>query len=118
MPRPRTITGYTANDTPNDIDPAIKAGGSITLNASQLNELGLILGGKSFKTPEDIIKAFRDIFSIQVGDVTCQLDVEDLYAFRDQYASFSHYPYPEYVSLSIQEAVSQYLWGSTKGILV
>lgn len=90
----------------------------ITLTHAQLNELGLLWGGRTFHKPEDILKAVRDIFSLKVSGIDCTLDVEDLQAFKDQYASYPHLPYNEYVALSIQEAISQYLWGSTKGVLV
>lgn len=111
-------TATTNNITGNKIIEVDNKGTGIWLSGQQLNELGLLWGGRSFKSPEDIIKSVRDIFSVNVSGTVCQLDTEDLHAFKDQYASYKHLPYAEYLALSIQEAVAQYLWGSTKGILV
>ena len=80
---------------------------TITFTGAQLNELGQLWGGRTFRTPDDILKSVRDIFTLSVSGIECQLDVEDLQAFKDQYASFKHLPYDKYVALSIGEAVAQ-----------
>lgn len=89
----------------------------ITLSDHDIDAISQTMGGKLIKTSVDVVKLFKDNFRVSVNGAEVQLDLEDMNALKDQFGSTSYIDYNKYIGDSIKEALSLYLWGSTKGIL-
>ncbi len=90
----------------------------ILLDGAAVAAIAATVGGKTLRSADDVVKLFQTNFRVKLGGVEYDLDVEDAHALKDQYSGFSNFmSYDEFVRDSIREALSQYLWGSTRGTL-
>lgn len=90
---------------------------TITLSLDNISKLSAAMGGKLLRTADDIVKLLIDNFTLSVNGVTVQLDPEDANALEAQFASTQYSDKADYLRDSVKEALSVYLYGSTRGIL-
>jgi hypothetical protein len=95
----------------------IESGPRIVLKKEHLAKMSDIVGGKVFKTADDVTSMFVNNFRISVDGEPINICVEDAYALREQFESSGRPEYKQYVSDVINEALSTYLWGSTRGLI-
>lgn len=90
----------------------------ILLEGPHVAALSDAVGGKTLSKPEDVVKLMLDVFRLSVNGINVTLDLEDINGLNDTHSSFPHIPFADYVALNVKEGLAQYLWGSTRGLLV
>lgn len=88
----------------------------ILLESQHLTALSKCLGGKVFKTPDDVVKQLVDNFRISVNGITVDMFPEDIESLKGQFDPSSGKPFEKFVADSINDMLSAYLWGSTRGL--
>jgi len=95
----------------------ITNGPRIVLEKQHLARMSDSVGGKVFKTADDVSNVFVNNLRIKIGDASVTLRVEDAHAIRDHFDATGRVDYEQYVSDTINEALAEYLWGSTQGLI-
>jgi len=90
----------------------------ILLRGPDVSAIGMVTGGHTFRSATDIVRFVQDLAKVKVNGIEFNLEAEDLHALKQQYESFKNFmTFDEYVHQNVNEALSQYLWGSTRGTL-
>lgn len=89
----------------------------LLLNAAQLAAISAAHGGKLIQNGDEVVRLVTNALSLNVGDAKVTMAVEDANALREQFASTRYASFEKYVEDSVNEALSVYLWGSTRGVL-
>lgn len=90
----------------------------ILLTGAEIAAISDTVGGKTLRTGADIVKLFQNNFKINVSGVELMLDPEDANIMHEQYDGFKGFvTFDQFVSDSIKDALSLYLWGSTRGVV-
>ena len=92
----------------------------ILLQGKDVSSISATVGGKTLRTAEEIVKLFQDNFKVRIGDIELQLDVEDAHALQAQFqgGAAGGLSFEDYVCYNIRDALSMYLWGSTRGLVI
>lgn len=108
----------TVNDTQYIKKPsAIAYEQQIVLKAKEISAISETVGGKTLRTADDIVKLFQQNFRIKVGGAEYDITSEDAQALKDLYTGFGFMPFDDFVKNIVDDALSLYLWGSTRGTI-
>ena len=89
----------------------------ILLDSPDLSKISAVVGGANLKTSTDVVNLMLATLRLSVNGIDVTLDPVDANAIKEQFVSTTYPTYAQYVNDTINEAMSTYLWGSTRGIL-
>ena len=89
----------------------------VLLDSPDLAKLSDAVGGVTFKSANDVVNLLTGTLRMSVNGCEVTLDPVDANALKEQFTSTTYQSYAQYINDSINEALSTYLWGSTRGIL-
>lgn len=90
----------------------------ILLDGKSVAAISEAVGGKILKTQDEVVKMFKDFFTISVNGSAVQLDIEDVQALKDQRSSYPHLTLEKFIEGNVRDGLSLVLWGSTRGALI
>ncbi len=90
----------------------------LLLSGKNVSDIGMALGGKTIRSADELVKLFKDNFTLSVDGISFEIAPEDAHALNQQYKGMNYdtsMSYAEYLSSVLTDSLSLYLYGSTSG---